>query len=427
MPARIICGDETRLYLLVRSLWVDVSRSTGGPYATPSEGAWRFAQFGSLAIAVNGVDEPQKLDINSGSRFTALGGDPPAASYVATVRDFLVLGCIGEFEQRVQWSPFNNAEGTWGSFPATQADFQDLPDGGKITGLVGGEVGLILQHMAVRRMTYEGAPTVFRIDKIANDIGCSVPGSVASVLDRVFFLHKSGFYMAVGGQQIVPIGRGKVDRTFWAEFDEVNAFRSSSAIDPVRGLYVFAYPAKGGDGTPDRLLVYNWNIQKWARAEVTAELVFGAASQDVYALEDVDAFGTLETLPYSLDSSFWVGQLSLLLYGFDTSYRSGAFTGEAMAAVVETAEFALAPGRRAVVRACRPLIDGGNPQVSIGAREAQQGAVTYGDATGVTNAGMAPLFGSGRYFRVRATIGAGEDWQNAQGVDDIEFRAAGRQ
>ena len=79
----------------------------------------------------------------------------------------------------------------------------------------------------MRRMSYEGPPIVFRIDKIANDIGCSVPGSLAGLIDMAFFLHKSGFYMVQAGQAITPIGRGKIDRTFWAEFDETNHFRSS--------------------------------------------------------------------------------------------------------------------------------------------------------------------------------------------------------
>ena len=40
----------------------------------------------------------------------------------------------------------------------------------------GGEFGLVFQETSVRRMTYEGPPVVFRIDRIANDIGASVPG-----------------------------------------------------------------------------------------------------------------------------------------------------------------------------------------------------------------------------------------------------------
>src|SRR5258708_1207073 len=114
-------------------------------------------------------------------------------------------------------------------------------------------------------MAYEGPPIIFRIDKIANDGGCSVPGSLASLIDMAFFCHKSGFYMVQGGQTITPIGRGKIDRTFWAEFDETNHFRASSAIDPVRGLYVFAYPANGSGGTPTRLLIYTLPPAPWTR------------------------------------------------------------------------------------------------------------------------------------------------------------------
>ena len=254
---KMFAGDATKLYLLSGTTWNDSSRTSGGAYALGGDGAWRFTQFGTLAIAVNGIDAPQKFDLGVGTNWLALGGSPPIGTFVTTVRDFVLMGKFGSESQRVQWCALNNAE-SWASSLTTQADFQDLPDGGNVTGLVGGEIGLIFQETSIRRMTYEGAPIVFRIDKIANDIGCSVPGSAAGLLDMAFFLHKSGFYMVRAGQQVTPIGRGKIDKTFWADFDETSQFRCSSAIDPVRGLYVFAYPANGSNGTPNRLLIYNW-------------------------------------------------------------------------------------------------------------------------------------------------------------------------
>jgi hypothetical protein len=329
--------------------------------------------------------------------------------------------------QRVQWSTYNNAEGTWGTDPSTQADFQDLPDGGDITGLVGGENGVIFQEAAIRRMTYEGPPVIFRFDKIATDVGCSVPGSVASFVDIAFFLHKSGFYMVSGGQKVVPIGRDKVDRTFWREFDETNAHRCSAAVEPVGGLYIFAYPSNGSDGTPNRLLIYNWTTGFWARAVIETEIVFNGVSQNSYTLEELDAFGTLDTLPYSLDSSFWSGAVSLQLFGFDPAHKSGAFSGPAMEATVETAEFNPAKGTRSVIRSCRPLIDGGAPTIAIASRETQQTAVAYGAAVGLTAAGMAPLYNTGRYHRIKAVIPAGSVWAHAQGVDDLDVRPAGYQ
>jgi len=426
---KMFAGDASKLYLLSGSAWNDVSRTSGGPYAPGGDNLWRFTQFGTLAIAVNGVDAPQKFDLSVGTNWTALGGSPPVGTFVATVRDFVVMGKIGSAPQRVQWSALNNAE-SWTPSLTTQADRQDLPDGGNVTGLVGGEVGLIFQETSIRRMTYEGAPIVFRIDKIANDIGASVSGSVAGLLDMAFFLHKSGFYMVRNGQTITPIGRGKVDRTFWAEFDETNHFRTSSAIDPVRGLYVFSYPANDAtNGTPNRLLIYNWHTGRWSRAVLSCELVFGGVSQQAYTLEQLDPFGTLETLPYSLDSSYWTGPLSLLLFAFDTAHRSGSFSGPTLAATVETGEFnpVADQGRRSIIRGCRPLIDGGNPQIQVGARETQQSGVSYAAESGLTASGLAPVYCSGRYFRVRARQPAGAVWSNMQGIDDLDVRPAGLQ
>ncbi|GEP56732.1 hypothetical protein [Reyranella soli] len=433
-PVKMFAGDGTKLYLLSNAAWSDVSRTVGGVYTLAGDGAWRFAQFGSLAIAVNGIDAPQKFDLGVGTNWMALGGSPPVGTFITTVRDFVLMGKIGSTPQRVQWSGFNNAE-NWGTSLATQADFQDLPDGGNVTGLVGGEYGLVFQETSVRRMTYEGPPVIFRLDKIANDLGCSIPASVAGLLDMAFFLHKSGFYMVKAGQTITPIGRGKVDKTFWAEFDEINHFRASSAIDPVRGLYVFAYPSNTSvNGKPNRLLIYNWRTERWTRAAVDCEIVFGGVSQQGYTLEQLDAFGdgTLEGLPYPLDSSYWSGSLSLLLFIFDIAHKSGSFSGATLAATVETGEFNPGNGIRSVVRGCRPLIDGGSPQIQLGARETQQQqAVVYGSAVGLTPAGLAPVYGSGRYFRVKATMAAGSatvpSWSNMQGIDDLDVRSAGGQ
>jgi hypothetical protein len=398
-------------------------------YAPGTEGFYRFTQFGNLAITVNGIDTPQKFNLSSSTNWEALGGSPPIGTFVTTVRDFVVMGKIGSTPQRIQWSGFNNAEAPWIQDAATQADFQDLPDGGNITGIVGGEYGVIFQENAIRRKTYEGPPTVFRLDKIANDIGCSVPNSVAGYIDMAFCLHKSGFYLVKAGQQVVPIGRGKVDKTFWAEFDEANQHRCSSAIDPVRGLYVFAYPASGSSGTPNRLLIYNWVTERWTRVLVECEIIFAGATQTSFTLEQLDNFGdgTLEGLPFSLDSSFWVGTLSLLLFGFYTDHKSGAFSGTTLEGTVETGEFNPGQGRRSIIRACRPLIDGGSPMISFGARETQQGSVTYSTPTGLTPAGLAPLYASGRYFRARAVIPAGGTWANAMGIDDLDFRPGGLQ
>ena len=251
-PAKVYAGNVTNLFLLVGGTnWSAISRTSGGAYSCTTGNWWRFTQFGTLAIAVDGVDAPQSLDLSIGTNFQNLAGSPPVAAYAATVNDFVVLGNIATLPQRIQWSGLNNAN-IWGAaasiytgsitYAAFQADIQDLPDGGNVTGVFGGEYGVILQEAAVRRLTYIGPPVVFRIDVLSNGIGCSIPGTAAGVLDMVFFYHQSGFYMVQGGQNVIPIGHGKVDKFFAGEFDFTNQLRCSATIDPVRALYILAYP-----------------------------------------------------------------------------------------------------------------------------------------------------------------------------------------
>ena len=108
----------------------------------------------------------------------------------------------------------NNAE-TWTPSQATQADFQDLPDGGYVMGLVGGEYGVVFQERSIKRMTYVGVPLVFQFDEVARGIGTPAEGSVARYEDMAFFLSDEGFYVLSGAQQLRGIGQNKIDRYFW--------------------------------------------------------------------------------------------------------------------------------------------------------------------------------------------------------------------
>lgn len=418
-------GDATKLYKLDNITWSDVSRASGGVYAVPTDGNWRFTQFGTLAIAVNGVDDPQKFDLAAGTNWAALSGSPPVGTFIDTVRDFVVMARIGSTRQRVQWSGIDNAE-TWGTSATTQADYQDLPDGGEIMGMTGGEFGLIFQESAIRRMTYEGVPTVFRFDKIAEQIGATIPNSVVGWGDLSFFCHRHGFYMVQGGQQLAPIGNDKIDRWFWSTFDEDYISRVTAAIDPVNKLYVVSFPSTSStNGTPDTLLMYQWEAQRWSYASVTCEMVYSALKQSGYTLEELDAFGTIDTLLYSLDSLVWQGVKNFLLGGFYTDHKFGAFTGSNLAAQIDTGDMQPIPGRRATIRSTRPIVDGGSPTVAVGTRQTQQGSVTWGSATSATTDGLVPLRANGRYLRLRLGIPAASSWTWAQGFDDVDARPAG--
>lgn len=99
-----------------------------------------------------------------------------------------------------------------------------------------------------------------------------------------------------------------------------------------------------------------------------------------------------------------------------------------MEATVQTPEFNPGQGKRTVIRSCRPIIDGGAPIITVGFRETQQLPVTWSHyPVGLTSAGMAPVYESGRYFRIEAKLAAGSTWSNMQGIDDLDVQPDGEQ
>ena len=426
----IFAGDATKLYRLSGVTFSDVSRTAGGAYATPADGGWTFVQFGPLIHAFNGIDAPQQFDIDSDSNFSAMSGSPPVSAYAAVVGDFVMTGQQPGARNRVQWGPINQT-GSWTPSQVTQADSQDLPDGGWVQGLVGLEqAGIIFQEFCIRRCAYVGPPLIFQFGKIADSIGATIPGSIASHKDLIFFVDRSGFYMIVGGYQVAPIGEQRVNRYFWNDVDQGYLQRVSAAIDPVNGLYVISYPGAGNSGgNPNRTLVYAFNLDRWARGVPgDLDMVFSAATQSGFTLEQLDTVSTsLDALPFSLDSAVWTGIARRLVGGFDTNHKLGFFNGPSLAATVDSMEANLAPGFLARVRSARPLVDGGSPSMALGARNRQFDAVSFGSAVAANSVGNCAFNVAARYHRGRITMAAGQSWNHVMGIDDIDFRAEGRQ
>jgi hypothetical protein len=106
-----------------------------------------------------------------------------------------------------------NDETSWTDSATTQSDFQEIPDGGTIVGITGGEFGLILMDRSIHRMSYVGSPLVFQFDNITRNLGCYEANSVIQYQGLTFFLSDDGFY-SCDGQTVKSIGGEKVDRYF---------------------------------------------------------------------------------------------------------------------------------------------------------------------------------------------------------------------
>jgi hypothetical protein len=425
----VFAGDATKLYRLSSASFADVSRLAGGAYATTTDGFWSFTQFGPNILAFNGIDAPQAFNIDSDSNFSALGGSPPVALYSCVVGDFVMTLQQPGARARAQWSAINNAA-SWAASQATQASYQDIPAGGWGQGIVGlNYAAAIFLEFAIYLASYEGPPTVFRFAKIADGLGCTIPGSIANYRDLIFFCDRSGFYMLQGGAAVTPIGAQRVDNWFWSNLDQGHLGRCCAGVDPVNGLYAIAFPdLTSVTGELNHLLLYSWTQDRWAHVQPgNLELLFSAATQSGYTLEGLDAVSTsLDGLPFSLDSYVWTGIARRLLGGFDPAHRLGYFNGANLGATVTTTEAAPGNGKLMRVRSARPLVDGGTPSLALGLRNRQADSVAYGSPVALNALGTCPLNQAGRYLRGRITLPAGASWSHIQGIDDLDLQPEGR-
>lgn len=422
-------GDATKLYQLSSDglTWNDVSRATGGAYATAADGRWSFSQFGDYIIAVNGNDVPQVFQMGVSTRFAALGGSPPASYFSGTIREFSVLARTATANNAIRWSAQGNIS-DWTTSATTLSDAQEFPEGGAIMGFVGGEYGVVFQERAIQRMSFEGPPTAFRFDKITNALGCRAEGSIAAYESQVFWLSDDGLYSLRGGSEIVPIGSEKVDRWLESNMDGTQLHRVTSAIDPINKIYVLGFPSVGA-GSPNRLLIYHWPTGKFSYAHVDHDMVYTAATQAGYTIDTMDSVAaTIDSLPFPVDSRFWSGSGRLLLTAFDTNRRQGFFSGPALSALIETGDSQLSVGGWSLFKGLRPMIEGTSvaPMLSVGSRNHLTEAVTYSDPIATNAYGFCNARVNARYHRARITIPAASSWEFARGVDDLKFSAMGR-
>lgn len=399
-------GDVSALYVTTTSSFTAVTRvaGSGGAYVTPSGAFWEFAQWGQTMLAVNGIsgDFVQKISLGA-ANFVNLTGAPKASS-LSIVRDFVVIGGVSDSatqSQRVRWSAINNSD-SWTPDAATLADFQDLPgDGGPVQKVVGGEYGVIFQRRSIFRQTFVGSPLVFQFDNVQRNIGAFVPQGVVSYQNLAFFLAEDGFYV-FDGINVTPIGRGKVDRTFFSEVDTANINRTMAMIDPANKLVLWASPTTGNaSGNPNTVYMFNWAYNKWARI----------TGLNIQTINQQISSGPVVTLA-----------------AFDSTNKLQRFNGSNMSATIRLAEYQFSEGRRSMITEVRPLIEASD-DVPVTAQ-----AVTVDILTGensnvlmrshsvaasaaLNNTGFAPVRASGRYHVIRARISASSTFSHFYGME----------
>ena len=434
----MFAGTSSDLYLLKAGLstWQNASQSIGA--YNSGDDVWNFVIFNGRVIATNYQNVPQIMALLGGTDFADLAGSPPRGKYIAIVKNaFVVFGNTydstnAEMPQRVWWSAAGDGEnwpalGTQAAAEVQSGAVDLLGPAGEVQGfapdLINADAVVFLEH-GVRRMMYVGPPDIFTFLPVENARGTPAPGSIVVNGGVAYYWGQDGIYAFDGGSS-QPIGANKVDKFLLGEgnrtgdVDMANIRRVVGAADPLNKLIWWAYPSRENvDGNPDRLLCYNWEINRFSIVVRTCETLLRLMSigYSLDQLETVLGYATLDSIPAPLDSDVWLGgKLQIGLFGAGHSLQF--FTGDRLHATVDTQELEPVPGRRLLVTNSRPLVDGAVPTVSIGRRERLRDAVAYTDAVALNAMGECPVRTSGRYVRARIVVPAGSDeWSNISGI-----------
>jgi hypothetical protein len=469
----IFAGGATKLFKVDNTDLSLVDESKAGGYTGTNR--WQFLQFGSLAIASNGSEKIQSFDVNSSTAFADVSSDAPIAKYITVVRDFVVAGNIGAgtSPNKVQWSGINDSS-TWTTTATSQSDYQLLPDGGDITGVVGGEFGIVFLEKAIVRMSYIGTPLIFQFDTISRNVGCIEGNSIAQYSGTAYFLSDDGFY-ATNGQTLNGIGSEKVDRYFFANANIGDIDSISAAVDPERNLVIWNYGNISGGRS---LLIYNFETQKWCEADtdvdylstlatsgttldgldsaynVTAGAFVVGKSYTIRTLGSTDftligavantvgvlftatgagsgtgvaidmaasaaALKTVDSLTTTLDDRLYKG--GKFLFGGVRDTRIITFTGTNATGSIITND--LEYGYNSVLTLIRPSVDNGSASVSVASRRMLNDTITYGATVTATEEDRCSVRSSGRYHRIALTP-TGANWSSAIGMD-IDYSEQG--
>ena len=469
----IFAGGATKLFRVDNDDLSLIDESKSGGYTGLNR--WQFLQFGSLALASNGSEKIQSFDVNSSTAFADVSSDAPIAKYITAVRDFVVAANIGAgtTPNKVQWSGINDAT-TWTTTATSQSDYQIIPDGGDITGVVGGEFGIVFLEKAIVRMSYIGTPLIFQFDTISRNVGCIEGNSIAQYAGTAYFLSDDGFY-ATNGQTLTGIGSEKVDRYFFNNANIADIDSISAAVDPERNLVIWNYTNVSGSRS---LLIYNFETQKWCEADTdvnylstlatsgatldgldsaynvtagsftigkqytirsvgtTSFTSIGAVANTVGVLFTATGVGsgtgvaidmaasaaalkTSDTLVTTLDDRLYKG--GKFLFGGVRGTRIITFTGTYATGSIITND--LEYGYNSVITLIRPSVDNGSANVQVASRKMLDDTITYGSSVSATQEDRCSVRSSGRYHRVALTP-TGANWSSAIGMD-IDYSEQG--
>lgn len=418
----IFAGTATGLYRYSATGWITCTRSVGGPYTLAAGEAWKFAQFGTFLIAVQGNDSPQVIDIDvnpATNKFADLAGSPPRAKSVAVVGDFVVLGPLASNSRKLQWSGINDHT-SW-TIGTNLSDEQELPDGGAITGIVGRENGaVILQEFKIRSMGFQpGSDYVFSFDTTLEDQRGAVGLSAWAVRGSDIFFWAEDGLCVLGQTGVVQIGKNRVDAYVRNHVPANLLGQVLCVADPVNARILWALPnsSAGGPTSYSAVIGFDYSLNRWFMFRESADW-WGSLASAGATLESL-SFDLEEGRAYSFDSAAYAGGRPLLA-AISMNHRLAFAEGKALSATLKTVEAHLVPGQRAYVSEAYPIGDftgsAGTEVLWVSTRENLRAARSTSLPKYLERTGKFSLHSSGRTHQFMMQIPAGATWQHVSSL-----------
>lgn len=429
--------------------WVDVSKAAGY-LSIGVNRRCEFAQSGQVFVCASYTNATQALNLSTGLTFEDIPG-APRAHHAAVGDGPLWLGDLyandlGVLPNAVAWSAFNNP--LYFPTPGTDEATAVLSgrtilegDGGPVQAIVpGAEVVAIFQQEAIWRADFIGGDVVWDFDNVVENVGCLVKGAAVAIERGVFFLSQDGWRL-FNYTASENIGKDRVNDWFFEQYDPDYPEALSIARDPKQTRVWVSFAAKGNSGVPNRVMVYDWKLDRFSYGETTVYSMIGAG-QVPPSLDSPDVAGDRDVLEDDLTGSgdLNYGILSFddrvastaiqAIGGFDSTFRLAEFAGANLAGVVQSGWKELAPGSRAFLSGVRGHVIGSDVKLQVAGIQDEfleentedLPELDFGTEIAREKNGLWPIRLDARYHAFRINLGS--QWREA-GFYDAEFRPSG--
>ncbi len=326
---RTIAGTPTKMYEISTTSWADITRAAGD-YTAGS--TWRFAQFGDQTLATN---DSSVVQASVSGAFADLTGGP-VAKIIEVVNNQVFAfntneATFGDSPDR-WWTSALGDSGDWTPSIASQSASARLTaTPGEITAgrRLGDEI-VAYKEQSIYLGRYFGPPEIWGFRLISDRIGAVSQEAVVPVDTDHVFMGIDDFY-TFNGAVARAIG-GPIKTTFFEdELDPDNRDKTQGILDRDHSRIYFFYPSRQGDGSLDRVISYNYRVDKWGPCfglpirsgfeyTRTTGLTYDALGTAYTTYDDIPA------TPY--DSKFWSGTKTTLVGIINTSDQLQTLSGE---------------------------------------------------------------------------------------------------